>query len=444
MSFLARFHAFVQEQSLFKVSERILLAVSGGRDSVVLVHLFKQSGFDFGIAHCNFKLRGTESDEDELFVAQLATRMEVPLFVTHLDAQMQARAEGISIQMAARNLRYQWLEKTRKEFNFDHIAFAHHQNDAVETILLNLTRGTGIAGLHGILPKRNHFIRPMLCFDRDEIDQIVAELGILYREDSSNQSTKYARNKIRLEVIPKLKELNPSLEQTFEANRKRFVELEILLNDHVAALRGALFNEIALDEYRIALSALKKLRPLYTLLFGLFSPFGFTEAVLLNLSKSWDGISGKNFESVTHRLLLDRGHLLLSRKETKLPPQIEVNLFDKQVSWGNLYFNIQHVAIADFELKKGGVLAQFDLELLIFPLKIRTWQVGDFFYPLGMRGKKKLSDFFIGQKIPRSYKNQIPILENGNGDILCVVGYRQDERYKVHAQTQKILLFTHK
>jgi len=442
MSPLDRFHSFIQEQGLFEASDHILLAVSGGRDSVLLVHFFKQCGFNFGIAHCNFMLRGAESKADELVVSELATRMEVPFFSTFLDAKSYASTHHVSIQMAARDLRYRWLEKMRAEFGFRYVALAHHQNDTVETMLLNLTRGTGIAGLHGILPKRDALIRPMLCFNRAEIDRTIAEMNISYRDDRSNWSTKYARNKIRLEVIPKLKELNPRLEETFEANRKRFAELEMILNDRIAALHDALFKEVANDEFQIDLSALKKLKPLQTLLFGLFRPFGFTEAVLFDLSKSWDGGSGKRFDSSTHRLLLDRDCLLLSEKKSECDTEVEIKQSDEHIFWENLQFSIQERPIERFELTKEATLAQLDSELLQFPLKIRVWQEGDFFHPLGMGGKKKkVSDFFVAQKIPLSHKKEIPILVNGNGDILHIVGYRMDERYKVTSQTKKVFIF---
>ena len=398
MSSLDRFHSFIKEQGLFEASDHILLAVSGGRDSVLLVHFFKQCGFNFGIAHCNFMLRGAESKADELFVSELATKMQVPFFSTFLDAKGYASTHHVSIQMAARDLRYRWLEKMRAEFDFRYVALAHHQNDTVETMLLNLTRGTGIAGLHGILPKRDALIRPMLCFNRAEIDRTIAEMNVSYRDDRSNWSTKYARNKIRLEVIPKLKELNPRLEETFEANRKRFAELEIILNDRIAALHDALFKEVANDEFQIDLSALKKLNPLQTLLFGLFRPFGFTEAVLFDLSKSWDGGSGKRFYSSTHRLLLDRDCLLLSEKKSERDTEVEIKQSDECIFWENLQFNIQELPIEKFELKKEERLAQLDFDLLQFPLKIRVWQEGDFFHPLGMGGKKKSERFLCRTK----------------------------------------------
>ncbi len=444
MSPLNRFHLFIQEQVLFEASEPILLAVSGGRDSILLVHLFKQCGFNFGIAHCNFMLRGAESDADELFVSELAKEIQVPFFSTCLDAKSYSNTHSVSIQMAARDLRYRWLNETRTAFDFRYVALAHHQNDTVETMLLNLVRGTGIAGLHGILPKRDIFIRPMLCFNRAEIDQLIVEMNIPYRDDSSNQSTKYARNKIRLEVIPKLKELNPKLEETFEANRKRFAELEMILHDRIAELHRTCFKKVAHHEFQIDLSALQKLKPLQTLLFGLFHPFGFTESTLLDLSRSWDGIPGKRFESSTHCLVLDRAHLLLSKKKLEHhDAPFEIKQEDEHLSWRHSQFNIKKVPIEKFKLKKDKALAQLDWDLLHFPLTIRTWQEGDSFYPLGMNGKKKkVSDFFIGQKVPLNHKKGIPLLINGNGDILCIVGYRIDERYQVTSQTTKIFIFS--
>ncbi|TXI13956.1 MAG: tRNA lysidine(34) synthetase TilS [Pedobacter sp.] len=445
MMFLEHFRLFIQEQGLFNSSDQVLLAVSGGRDSVLLAHLFQQAGFNFGIAHCNFMLRGAESDADERFVAELAGKIGVPFFSTKLDTQEEAKNQHISIQMAARELRYRWLEQIRKDFDFQYIALAHHQNDTIETMLLNLVRGTGIAGLHGILPKRNVFIRPMLCFSRIEIDQIIASMDIQYRDDSSNLSTKYARNKLRLQVIPLLKELNPSLEETFEANRKRFIELEVILNERISELHHTLFEEMSKDEFRISLLSLKGLKPLHTLLFGLFHPFGFTEAVLTDLSRSWDKEPGKKFESLTHVLFLDRHYVFLSKKGVVSPLDVMIHIDDEKIYWENEEWNMRWVSMEAFKLIKDSTIAQFNGDILQFPLKIRTWQEGDFFYPLGMNGKKKkLSDFFIGQKIPLIYKRSIPIVINGNGDIIYVMGYRIDDRYKVLPQTQKVFIFSKK
>lgn len=438
---LDRFNSFIKQNALFEQDEGILLAVSGGRDSVLMAHLFSLTSYKFAIAHCNFNLREADADADEKFSSDLAFKFDVPFFSTRFDTKEYASTHHISIQMAARDLRYQWLEEIRNDFNFQYIALAHHQNDTIETMLLNLTRGTGIAGLHGILPKRDKLIRPLLFLNRNEIDEIVLTEGISYRDDSSNQSVKYARNKIRLEVIPKLKELNPNLEETFEANRRRFAELEVLLNERVLELQLALFIELNPDEYHIKLNALKKLNPLNTLLFGLFHPFGFNEAVLQDLIRSWDGQPGKIFESATHHLVLDRHYLLLSKKQSEQALTVSIFPDNDTVIWNNQEFYSRFVPADHFELQKKPNLAQLDADLLTFPLILRSWEKGDTFYPFGMRGKKKLSDFFTGHKISIKHKKLIGILQNGNGDILWISGYRTDDRYKVTPDTKKVFIF---
>ena len=438
---LKRFDAFIKQYALFEPADKVLLGVSGGRDSVLLAHLFHVSGYKFGIAHCNFMLRGDESISDEDFSRSLASTFSVEFHSMKFSTAEYSSDHHISIQMAARDLRYKWLEKIRKEYNYQYLAVAHHQNDTIETMLLNLTRGTGIAGLHGILPKRDKLIRPLLFLTRPEIDQLVSSENITYRDDASNDSTKYARNKIRLEVIPKLKELNPNLEETFEANRRRFVDLEILLNDRITELKAKLFSEEPSGEIYIDLTALKVLHPINTLLFNLFMPYNFTEPVLNDLVKSWDGQSGKIFESPTHTLLLDRNKLILSKIIQFDSPEMAIHQDDKEVTWGSkLYYNWT-IPAAILQLQRSAAIAQLDADKLLFPLKIRTWRTGDYFYPLGMGGKKKLSDFFTVLKIPLNHKQNIGILVNGNGDILYVDGYRIDNRYKVTTETKKVYIF---
>lgn len=434
---LTRLQTFIKQHALFQEKERVLLAVSGGRDSVLMARLFKSAGFYFGIAHCNFQLRGEEADRDEQFTSELASELGVEFFVTRFDTAEYARENHISIQMAARDLRYQWLEKIRKEFDYQYIGLAHHQNDVIETMLLNLTRGTGIAGLHGISAKKGKLIRPLLFLSREEIDQMPP---FEYREDSSNLSVKYARNKIRLEVIPVLKELNPSLEQTFEANRKRFAELEILLEQRVGELRKQLFKKLGDHEFEIDLKALKNLIPLNTLLYGLFHPYGFTETVLNDLSKAWEGSPGKVFTSATHQLVLDRDRLILCQIHQSIPEDSSISLESVKCIWNRQKFIISVLSIEEFQLSKDRALAQLDFDRLQFPLKLRTWKNGDQFQPLGLKSKKKLSDFFIEQKIRLNHKKDIGILENGNGDIVWIVGLRISERYKISPNTKKVFI----
>ncbi|MEH6305040.1 tRNA lysidine(34) synthetase TilS [Olivibacter sp. CPCC 100613] len=439
MGLLERFLKFGEEHELISHEHPTLLAVSGGRDSVLLVHLFEQAKLPFGIAHCNFQLRGENSERDEELVRNLAAEMGVPLFVKRFDTRASAEKQGISIEMAARTLRYEWFELLRSAENYQYIALAHHQNDSVETVLLNLTRGTGISGLHGILPKRDVLIRPLLFLTREEVTQAVEENKLVYREDESNFSTDYLRNKIRLEVVPPLKEINPSLEKTFQENSKRFEELEVLLKSYSEQLRNKLFVETASKAHQIELKALQELQPLRTLLYELFKPYQFLPEVLDDLVSIWhkDNRTGKQFFSDTHKLLLNREHLLLQKNEPFDLPRLFLSL-GQEVIYQGYRLTVKRAEGLNKTNEFGKVAV--DADKLRFPLLVRSWQEGDWFRPLGMRGKKKLSDYFISLKIPRFHKKEIPLIVNGNGDIVWVVPYRMDDRYKITDKTKKVAI----
>lgn len=435
---LQSFKDFIIQNKLFTEGHRILLTVSGGRDSVLMAHLFKLAGYNFGIAHCNFNLRPDESQRDEHFVRMLAATLEVPFHLTHFKAKDYAAAHKISIQMAARDLRYQWFEEIRAVNNYDAIALAQHQDDAIETVLLNLTRGTGIAGLHGILPKRGRLIRPLLFLSRFEIDELIKENSMDYVEDSSNLSANYARNKIRLKVIPHLKQINPNLEQTFEHNIQRFADTEIVLQNVVAALTQEIFIEKQ-GAIHLSIAKIKTLLPQRLLCFEMLRPFGFSEPVVADLLQSLDKQSGTTFCSNTHQVIVDREDLILSRlnEETRLNAFIHVN--DQAVNLANQQILISYSDVPYFEKEVN--MAFVDADALIYPLVIRNRQPGDKFMPMGMKTFKKLSDFFIDEKIPLSGKDHIPILINGNGEIIWIAGMRQDNRYKVTAATKKVAIF---
>lgn len=440
MTVTQRFQNYIKEHALFRDDESVLLAVSGGRDSVLMTHLFKESGYNFGIAHCHFGLRGEESDGDKEFCAGLAQKLKVSFHTIQFDTAEYANEHRISIQMAARDLRYQWLEKIREESGYQYIGIAQHQNDATETMILNLTRGTGISGLHGILPKRGKLIRPLLFLSREEINDVFTRENYAFREDSSNFSTKYARNKIRLEVIPVLKQLNPGLERTFEENRKRFLDLEFILEQKVSELKERLFKNTEHEEIEISLPDLQKLKPLNTLLFELFRPYGFSEAVLSDLQKSWFAEPGRIFRSLNHQLLLDRNKLILSRITEHPNEERLIHQEAGEYHWRGKVIKSRVSTSAGSDLIKKPDLAQLDFDLLQFPLKLRSWKNGDYFQPLGMNGRKKLSDFFIEQKISLNRKHDIGVLENGNGDILWIAGFRIDGRYKISKHTKKVFI----
>ncbi|MFF5383947.1 tRNA lysidine(34) synthetase TilS [Pedobacter suwonensis] len=435
---LSQFQDFIEKQKLFVQGNRILLAVSGGKDSVLMLHLFKAIGVDIGVAHCNFNLRADEAQRDESFVALLAKNFELPFYVTHFDTKKYAAENKISTQMAARELRYNWFEEIRRTAGYDYIALAQHQNDAVETLLINLTRGTGISGLHGILPKRDLLIRPLLFLNRQQIDEIVRVNNIDFVEDSSNASTKYTRNKIRLEVVPHLQAINPNLEKTFAENIARFAELETLLNIQVQKLAAEILNKRN-DGIYISLDEISKLKPQKLLLYELLKPFNFGENVVQEILDSLKAMSGTHFFSTTHQAIINRNDLVIVEKSASVTANQFIHPATTNIVFGNVEISLVFTREVKFEVNLNRAFINADK--LIFPLVLRNWQNGDKFIPLGMRNPKKVSDYFIDEKVPLHLKKVTPILVNGNGEIIWIAGMRQDNRYKLPTATKKVAIF---
>lgn len=435
MNMLERLDNFIQEHQLCDKSERILLTVSGGKDSMLMADLFVRAGYKVIIAHCNFKLRAEESDLDEALVRSYAEAHMIPFFVKHFDTEGYALEQHISIQMAARALRYQWFDTLVVEQNCQKIAIAHHLNDNIETVFLNLSRGTGLQGLQGIAPKRAHFIRPLLFLTATEISAYVRQNKISYRDDSSNFSTKYARNKIRIDIIPQFKTIQPEFDHIFAQNIQNFRDSYQLLQQFIEPLRKAIFQPQA--EYTVVQkSALRPHIDNLPLLYELFSGYNFQQNVLKDLIDAWDKDSGRIFESTTHTLLLDRTALFIRELTVAKPASVNISLDTAQLKWNGYCFKMQISTDANWSRQQQ--IAQIDFDKLIFPLTVRTWQEGDVFVPLGMRGKKKLSDFFINQKVNIFEKNNIPIIQNGNGDIVWIANWRMDNRYKITEKTKKV------
>lgn len=437
---VASFVDYITKNALFEKKDKILVAVSGGKDSVLMTQLLKLAGFKFSIAHCNFNLRGDESQRDEAFVKLLSTTLDVPFYCTHFDTKAYAKSNHLSTQMAARALRYQWFEELRSNGNYDYIALAHHQNDSIETVLLNLTRGTGISGLHGILPKRDYLVRPLLFLSRQEIEALVDENNISYVEDSSNESDAYARNSIRQHVIPVLKTINPNLEETFAQNIIRFAETEAVLQNVLAHTRKRIC-EVRNGDIYISLENIKQLQPQKLLLFELLKPYQFTSAVVDEILDALEKQSGTSFYSAGYRVTINRADLIITA--LAMP-----NDEDRAVFWHStdefVTVNMKKIRLSytsSTEVESSFSKAYVDADKLIFPLIVRFKQDGDKFKPLGMEQFKKLSDFFIDQKIPLPNKSKIPLLINGNGEIIWVLGFRQDNRYKVNATTKKVAIF---
>lgn len=437
---LRQFRGFIEERKLFGTSDSILLAVSGGRDSVVMADLFHRAGYEFAIAHCNFNLRGAESDLDEHFSRDLARQYLVPFHSQSFSTIEFSRAEGISVQMAARDLRYRWFEELRRDKGFDWIATAHHRDDEVETFLINILRGTGIRGLSGIPVKRGNVVRPLLFATRKEIDTYIAAQGLKFREDSSNIDEKYLRNSIRHRVIPLLETLNPDFAGSIAGNVERIREFLEVVDSRLEELRRRVAS--ASDEgirYNRAGLASEGNMKFWT--YELLRNYGFSRDATDRLAEMPEGTSGRQFISPTHRLLVEREDLLVqSLTELEQQSRSVSVAVEKDTAFieSPVRMKFEQFDSEGIEISGDRQNAFIDLDRLEFPLELRPWKEGDAFRPLGMKGSKKLSDFFIDNKIEVVQKKKAYVLCSGK-DIVWLVGYRLDDRYKITPSTYKVL-----
>lgn len=435
MDILQRFERYVQENKLFTKEDKILVAVSGGRDSMLLAWLLYQCHFSIELAHCNFQLRGEESEMDEQLVRHFAEENELPLHVIRFDTTDYAERNKVSIQIAARELRYEWFGKLSEERGCVAIAVAHHLNDSVETVLFNLSRGTGLLGLQGILPKRedSKIVRPLLFLKREEITDLVEHYRIPFRDDQSNFSNKYARNRIRLDIIPEFEKLNPDFVEVMADNICRFRDSLEVLQLYAERLRRELLIPRGAEAYLIEKQKIRSitLNELYFVL----EPFGFKKNILSDLLHSLGREPGKTFTSETHIIVTDREYIILSRQKEALAPVLLTSA-QTFIRWGS--FTFQCEVTKDKTIVKDKHIALLDFEKLTFPLTIRSWQEGDSFQPLGMKGTKKLSDFFIQKKVNVLDKERVPVIVDGNGDIIWVAPFQLDDRFKIEDNTQKV------
>ena len=431
---LEDFKSFVTSEELFDPSDKILIAISGGIDSVVLADLFYKLKLNFAIAHCNFCLRGEESDADEDFVKKISKKYKVELYSEKFDTNLFAEQEKVGIQVAARMLRYTWFNKLCDQYGFQYIATAHHKNDVLETVLLNLVRGTGISGLHGIKAKNGRLIRPMLFADKEQIRDYVAEKQLIWREDSSNESNKYSRNLIRNEVIPLLKNINSNLEETiFQTVEKVSIAEEVFFSEIVNIKKAILINKEGSIIIQFDLFVPKPV--LY--LFELIKDFNFNYDQAGEIHQSLDQQSGKQFISPTHLLVKDRDTLVVTPKDISEFTSIEIKDDDLIVDATSFKLKLKALDIASFKLNTSAKMASLDYDKLKFPLKIRKWKEGDWFIPLGMNGKKKISDLLIDQKISLNLKEKVRVITSGDS-IIWVTGIRIDDRFKVTPKTMKV------
>jgi tRNA(Ile)-lysidine synthase len=435
---LHKFQNFILDNKLFKSSDTILLAVSGGVDSMVMTELFDLGNFKYSIAHCNYGLRGKESDEDENFVLRIAKK-NVRFHNRKFDTKKFAAKEKISVQMAARNLRQQWFRELINEFGYAFYATAHHQDDQIETFFINLLRGSGISGLHGILPKSGNQIHPMLFSNRVEIEEFARVNGVSYRNDSSNFKTDYLRNKIRLQLLPVLKTIQKDYATVITGNIERLKQAEQIYFQQINVVKNNLLMASD-EELKIPVDGLRGLKPIDTYLFEILEPYNFQFSDIKNIIHSLDSQTGKKFFSRTHKLVREREFLIISMlKPDKNPDQKFI--INKDTHEVRIPFNLtvtQIVKSAGFQILKNPNIAMLDAERIVFPLEIRHWRKGDYFFPLGMNHKKLVSDFFTDNKFSASDKERTWLLCSGS-DILWIIRHRIDERFKVTVSTKKIL-----
>lgn len=432
-----KFLHFIKENNLLKPNDKILLAVSSGIDSMVMLHLFMECNFKIAIAHCNFCLRDEESDGDQEFIERFAIKNRIPIHINRFDTIKYADNNKQSIQMAARELRYDWFSRLAKDNKYNKIATGHNSNDVAETFLINLSRGTGIHGLTGITIKNGILIRPMLFASRKEIEIYAKEKNIDYREDSSNSDTKYMRNFIRHKIIPLFEKLNPSFLKNINNTTSILKNAEIIYDKKINDIKKNITTTNA-DLTHIAFEDLKRQEVTPAILFEIIQPFGFTFDTAIRMLKNISKQPGATYFSKTHKIIKDRVSYILLRLPENEHEEYLINekqtLFKEVVS-----LKIERkICDENFKLLRDKSIGIFDAEKLKFPLKIRRWKHGDYFYPFGMRGKKKLSDYFNDQKLSIPEKENIWLLCSGN-DIIWVINHRTDAKHCLTKTTKEII-----
>ena len=432
-----RVKTYIDENRLLTPGNKVIVGVSGGIDSVALLHLLQRLGVECIVAHCNFHLRAEESDRDEQFVKDVTKQLGLPFYRIDFDTLKYAANNKISVEMAARELRYEWFESLAKKLDAQAIAVAHHLDDSIETLLMNLIRGTGLRGLTGISARNGLVIRPLLCCTREELFQYVTFHQLAYVEDSTNALNDYQRNKIRNQLLPLLEDINPSVRQTLYQSLERFSGTYKVYEEFIDSYKKLLMKDengtIIID-----ISLILKLPDVTTVLYEFLSPYGFNAQVVQQVVSHLNDTSGKKFYSSTYRLVKDRQNLILTKRTRDEKKSIQIDEGRDIITYP-LPLSIHYSDVNNVEINKNKNVLTIDADLVKFPLILRKWEEGDVFVPFGMKGMKKLSDFFIDNKFSLPDKENTWLLVSDE-KIVWIVGHRADNRFRVTAETRKIII----
>jgi tRNA(Ile)-lysidine synthase len=430
----------IKRYKLFRETDKLLLAVSGGVDSTVLVHLLQTLDYPIAIAHVNYGLRGEESDQDEEFVRELGKTIKVPVYINRFDTEKIASKTDKSVQMVARQLRYEWFHQLLEEHDLEYIVTGHHADDNLETALFNLSKGTGISGLRGIPVVSNLVRRPMIHVSKEELITYARSHHLKWREDASNEDDKYNRNLIRNRVIPEMRKINPSLSEHYSHTQRRLIGPEKLLKNHVAKIRERSFREFGKGRWELRMNWLEDDEIDLVVLYEILQDFNFSFSMVDQIFDNKDGQPGRSFMNARFKLTTDRERLLIEERTEDSPEELHMIWEDQlEVAFGRFVLNMQETFSIDTGAIKSEDMAALDRDRLQYPLVLRKWEAGDSFIPLGMKHQKKISDFLIDEKVSVPAKNEQFVLLSGD-QICWVIGRRISENFKVTDDTDKVLV----
>lgn len=442
---LSKVESYIVENKLFAHGNRILVGVSGGRDSIALLFALKKLGYNVSAAHCNFHLRGDESNRDQQFVEAFCNNHSIPLFQTDFQTEEYSKSRHISIEMGARELRYGWFDKLLDSEKFDFIAIAHHSDDVIETFLINMSRGTGLQGLTGIKPKNGRIVRPMLCVSRDEVTDFVSENNLRYVDDSTNFESVYMRNKMRNIIIPSLQEANPTFKKSLLTSIENLNQAYGFNLHYLEMLKKEIVSE---NEEEIVIDLDKIIKDEFSdyVCFELLKPYGFSPKVcrdILTVAAKKNCQGDQFLSNLGLKAIINRKKFVIKKNNPTFAndnASEEIYTIDGNADMvvKPLALKLSKCAIEDFVLRKEPVVCNIDSDLIEFPLVLRHWKKGDTFIPFGMKGRKKLSDFFIDEKLSIFEKESVWLLTSGN-EIVWVVGLRTDNRFRITKNTKRVL-----